>query len=334
MKISQLFQGADVSVVLILLLISSSSSFAHHSQALFDTSKVITFEGTVSRLDWKNPHIYLIVETVDESDKTILQEIEGLAITQARVDGLDRDALKAGTRVIVRANPNLRGSGKTVRGLTVATLDGKVHPFYERSGQARILEPAESLSGKWAPPLSETGKVFGVVASTWKFKEVAVSDNSKGVCEIEPVPFLTMINELRVIEVKEDTVIMRHDNSGDIGVRTVYLDQPKHPANLAPSLFGHSIGHWEDKTLVIDTVAYAPHHAGVFDRVKSGERKHTVERLTLSEDGRQLHYQFTMEDPDNLVAPVSFSMMWDHRPDLNISTEPCDPDVAERYLKY
>ena len=44
----------------------SAPAFAHHSQAMFDTSQEILIEGTVERFDWVNPHMYLIVETKGE----------------------------------------------------------------------------------------------------------------------------------------------------------------------------------------------------------------------------------------------------------------------------
>ena len=72
-------------------------ALAHHSMSMFDTSKEILIKGTVARLEWKNPHIYLIVETVGEDGKKQLIQGEGLAITQALVDGLQKDALKPGT---------------------------------------------------------------------------------------------------------------------------------------------------------------------------------------------------------------------------------------------
>lgn len=306
-------------------------ALAHHSQAAFDASQVISFEGRVHRLDWKNPHIYLIVETQGSDGQPLLQQIEGLAVTQALVDGLDREALAPGTQVIVRANPNRGGEGKTVRGLNVSTLDDRVHPFYERAAERRALEAAESLAGKWAPSLAETSRMFAQVGG-WALTDAARSGELVGACEIEPVPFLTVINELRVIELEGDRIIMRHDNSGDIGVRSIHLDRREHPADLQPSLFGHSIGRWEDGSLVIDTVGYAAHASGLFSGIPAGTGKHSVERLTLSEDRRQLLYEFTMEDPDYLEAPISFSMLWDHRPDLELSNEPCDPEISDRYL--
>ena len=37
---------------------------------------------------------------------------------------------------------------------------------------------------------------------------------------------------------------------------TIYMQEKAHPDNLYPSFNGHSIGHWEGKTLVIDTIGY------------------------------------------------------------------------------
>jgi hypothetical protein len=308
-------------------------AFAHHSQAAFDQSREVTIEGTVHRLDWKNPHIYLIVETRDKDGGTRLQQVEGLAVTQSEVAGLNRAALKVGTHVLVRVNPNRNAEGRTVRGLdVVTTADGKVHPFYRQAAAPPPLQPARSLAGRWAPSLAETGKVFGATRSAWKFTAASIPGNGAGACEIEPIPFLTAINELRVIEMRANRVLFRFDNSGDKAVREVYLDQKQHPAGIKPSLFGHSIGHWEGETLVIDTVGYKPHPSGLFSHIPAGARKHTVERLTLMPDHRQLRYELTMEDPDFLAAPATLNMLWDHRPDLGFAKVPCDKEVSDRYL--
>ncbi len=312
---------------------AAAPAFAHHSQAAFDPSREITIEGTVKRLDWKNPHIYLIVETADEKGGRRLQQVEGLAVTQALVDGLDRKALPAGTHVLVRANPNRHGADRTVRGLdVVTTADGKVHPMYRRNGAALQLKPATGIAGRWAPSLAEAGKVFGVVRGEWQLTPAARAGHLPGACDIEPIPFLAAINELRTIEVSATRVKFRFDNSGDRAVREVHLDQKQHPANLRPSLFGHSIGHWDGDTLVIDTVGYQPHGSGLFSGIPAGAGKHTVERLTLAPDRLHLRYQLTMEDPQYLAAPATLDMLWDHRPDLDFARVPCDKEVSDRYL--
>src|SRR5262245_60717589 len=86
-------------------------AFGHHSQSLFDTTKELVLEGTVERFDWVNPHMYIVIATKGPDGQPALVEGEGVGITQALVDGLDRNALPPGTPVVMRANPNRGGWG-------------------------------------------------------------------------------------------------------------------------------------------------------------------------------------------------------------------------------
>jgi len=310
-------------------------AFAHHSQAMFDQSQEILIEGTVARFDWKNPHMYLIVETIGPDGKPALIEGEGLAITQALVDGLRREALQPGTPVVMRANPNRGGWGKQVRILDVTTEDGEIHPFYAANTRNRTLTPAESLEGKWAPSRAALGAGFGAMARwplTAEARAAQAEMAADGLCFVEPVPFLAVLDEMRTIELGEDVVVLHFDNSGDHVVRTVYMNA-EHPADVEPSLHGHSVGWWEGDTLVIDTIGYEPNPSGLGGNVPSSAAKHTVERLTLTDDRLRVRYEITVEDPVYLERPATLTQQWDHRPDLDFSppSEACDDEVAARY---
>jgi hypothetical protein len=308
---------------------------AHHSISMFDTSQEILIEGTVARFDWVNPHMYLIVETTGPDGKPALIEGEGLGITQALVDGLDRDALKPGTPVVVRANPNRGGWGKQVRIQDVTTQDGVIHPFYAANRRTRTLTPAESIEGHWAPARAALGAAFGAMARwpvTPAGREAQAGLAVDGLCFTEPTPVLSILDELRTVEIGDDVVVLRFDNTGDQVERIVHMGA-EHPANVQPSLHGHSVGRWEGETLVIDTIGFEPNGSGVALNVPGSARKHTVERLTLTEDRLRLRYEVTVEDPVYLSAPATLTQQWDHRPDLEFSqnTGACDPEVANRY---
>jgi hypothetical protein len=310
-------------------------AFAHHSQAMFDTSKEILIEGKVARFDWVNPHMYLIVETNGPDGQPALVEGEGLGITQALVDGLDREALKPGTPIVMRANPNRGGWGKQVRILDVTTQDGEIHPFYAANTRTRTLTPAESLEAHWAPARAALGGAFGAMAR-WPVNQEGRAAQAQliadGLCYVEPVPFLAVLDELRTIDIGDDEVVMRFDNTGDHVTRTIHMGA-EHPADVRPSLHGHSIGRWEGETLVIDTIGYEPNPSGLGGNVPSSTRKHTVERLSLTADRTRLRYEITVEDPAYLTGPGTLTQQWDHRPDLEFSqnTGGCDPEVARRY---
>jgi hypothetical protein len=308
---------------------------AHHSQSMFDTSQEIVVEGTVSRFDWVNPHMYILVSTTGPDGRPAVVEGEGVGITQALVDGLNRDALKPGTRVVMRANPNRGGWGKQVRVLDVTTEDGEIHPFYAANTRTRVLTPAESLEGHWAPSRAGFGAAMGAMAR-WpvtpegRAAQAALADD--GICNPDSPPVLSVFDELRTIELGDDQIVMRFDNTGDRSERVVHMTAA-HPANLQPSLQGHSIGRWEGETLVIDTIGFEADSSGLGLNVPAGPRKHMVERLTLTEDRTRLRYEVTVEDPDFLTGPATLTQQWDHRPDLDFSqnTGACDPEVARRY---
>jgi hypothetical protein len=308
---------------------------AHHSQAMFDTSSEILVEGVVSRFDWVNPHMYLQVETTGPDGEPALVEGEGLAITQALVDGLDRDALQPGTPVVMRANPNRGGWGKQVRILDVTTEDGEIHPFYAANSRDRRLTPAESLAGHWAPSRAAVGAGFGAMARfpiTEQGRAAQQDMAADGLCFVEPVPFLAVLDELRAIELGEDEIVMHFENSGDHVLRTIHMNR-EHPADVQPSRHGHSVGVWEGDTLVIDTIAYEPNAMGVGSNVPSSPGKHTVERLALTPERTRIRYEITVEDPVYLREPATLSQQWDHRPDLEFSppAESCDDNVAARF---
>jgi Family of unknown function (DUF6152) len=310
-------------------------AIAHHSQAMFDQSQEILLQGTVARFDWVNPHMYLYIDTVGPDGEHAVIAGEGLAITQALVDGLDRDALKPGTPIVMRANPNRGGWGKQVRILDVTTEDGEIHPFYTASTRDRTLTPAESIEGHWAPSRAALGAGFGAMARfpiTPEGRAIQAEALADGLCFVEPVPFLAVLDELRAIEIGEDEVVMHFENSGDNVYRTVYMNA-EHPADVQPSRHGHSVGWWEGDTLVVDTIGYEPNPSGLGGNVPSSPGKHTVERLALTDDHLRLRYQITVEDPVYLTEPATLTQQWDHRPDLEFSppSQACDDDVAARY---
>jgi hypothetical protein len=170
----------------------AAPAFAHHSQAMFDTTTELVYRGKVTRFDWVNPHMYLIVNTTGPDGKPAQVEGEGLGITQALVDGLRKEDLQPGTPVVMRANPNRGGWGKQVRILDVTTQDGEIHPFYEANKRTRTLTPAESLAGHWAPNRAALGAAFGAMARfpvTPEGRAAQAKLVADGLCYVEPIPF-------------------------------------------------------------------------------------------------------------------------------------------------
>jgi hypothetical protein len=83
----------------------------------------------------------------------------------------------------------------------------------------------------------------------------------------------------------------------------------KHPNRLTPSYAGHSIGHWEGNTLVVDTVGFA---AGVLSPpTLNSEQMRIVERFTFDPQKSSLRRDYSVTDPVYLAAPYeSYDIMY------------------------
>jgi Family of unknown function (DUF6152) len=108
--------------------------------------------------------------------------------------------------------------------------------------------------------------------------------------------------------------------------RRIHLGLTKHPDPLTPSYAGHSIGHWEGNTLVVDTVGFA---AGVLSPpTRSSEQMHIVERFTFDPQKTTLRRDYSVTDPKYLAAPYeSYDIM--SLSDVPFQKQPCKDMTPE-----
>jgi hypothetical protein len=83
----------------------------------------------------------------------------------------------------------------------------------------------------------------------------------------------------------------------------------------------------------VETAHYLPHPEGNGRGIPSGLSKHTIERLTLNDDGNRLNIVFTQTDSEYLSEPVTQSMTFQRTQEALIDFEECDPEVARRYTQ-
>lgn len=117
------------------------------------------------------------------------------------------------------------------------------------------------------------------------------------------------------------------ETEGSNQPRTVYLNQTQQPDDIYPSFNGHSIGHWEGRTLVVDTIGFNGRGA-LLGPVPKSEKTHLIERFTWSADGRVMSDQITVEDPVTLVKPWTTTLVFDRKPDTEERFEVwCEVDL-------
>jgi hypothetical protein len=95
----------------------------------------------------------------------------------------------------------------------------------------------------------------------------------------------------------------------DQQVRHIYMDVP-HSANPKPSWYGESVGHWEGDTLVVDTIGQNTKTFIDNYRTPHSDKLHVVERFHLTEGGKGLQADVTIEDPVALKQPLKVIHRW------------------------
>jgi uncharacterized protein DUF6152 len=91
------------------LSVGGRDASAHHSFALFDSSKSITLEGRVKQFDWTNPHSWIRLEVSAGNNQSEEWVIELPAAALLAREGWNKSYVKPGERILVRINPLKNG---------------------------------------------------------------------------------------------------------------------------------------------------------------------------------------------------------------------------------
>lgn len=321
------------------LSIVAVPAMAHHSPAAFDLTQDVYLEGIVTEASWRNPHVYLELQTVDTDGRVKLQQIEAGPASALVAMGFSADTIRKGERLKVQAKPNRGGPGRVVLGWQLTKADGTVIPLHVRAQTAGVgsTSQAAGLAGVWVPQATGFSSL-AVAARDWPLTdkaraEVAATREARAAQRAACVPYgppaLMAVPSALTVDVGTSEVTFTIDAMNVR--RVVHLDQQNHPAALEPTVLGHSIGHWEGGTLVVDTAGFSAQPEGYAFDLPSSAAKRIVERFALSADRKHIEYEATVEDAEYLTAPVTHRSQWDYRPELKPSNLPCDPEAAGRF---
>jgi len=98
--------------------------FHHSFAAEFDSSKPVELKGTVTRLDWVNPHAWIYLDVKDEKGNVTSWGCELGSPNLLMRNGWSRDSLKAGDVVVVNGSRAKDGSN-IANARTVRLADGR-----------------------------------------------------------------------------------------------------------------------------------------------------------------------------------------------------------------
>lgn len=97
----------------------------HHSFAAeFDANKPVTLKGTVTKLEWTNPHIWVYLDVKDDQGNLQPWQCEGGAPNTLTRNGWSRDSLKSGDQIVIDGALARDGS-KTCNARLVKLPDGR-----------------------------------------------------------------------------------------------------------------------------------------------------------------------------------------------------------------
>lgn len=336
-------------VALAAVVLAPATAHAHHSQeAIYDQSQRGFVQGVVSRVIWANPHVYFFVEQTTEDGETTLWEMETHNPGRMQRQGWTSETLKPGDRA---GFGGFRTRDPNKPGLFVMRIMQDGEPLYSGGDISRAnaaffddLLEASGLAGTWEVrgnliaglPSNSSDYVRDHLKLTEAGTEAFEAFDEATMmplldCIPTPPPQFMHRPDSKRITIEEDVIRIVSDGWGG-GERIIHLDVDDHD-DAEPSALGHSIGRWDGDTLVIDSTHFADHATGNASGVPSGASKHLVERLTLSEDGSSLIYEFESDDPEFLGAPLRGTVNWIYRPDFELGPTECDLESSRLFLE-
>lgn len=342
------------------LFIFASTGNAHHGTAgQFDHSQSLEVAGVVKKIRFVNPHSYVYFDVANDDGGVDEWRCEMRAATLLKRSGWTAEMFAPGTRIKIEGVPARREPhGCYVE--TIALDDGEVIQRYEQLDTAdtgnveRLTRRADgkpNFAGNWAAPqrLPSMREVKTIAAADpaapgvsapprgprpggSRFQQSAAGVAASAGFEREDNPrfhcvatniFMdwTFDQHINRIEQDKDTITLTYGFM-DI-VRTIHLDMDSHPGDFQSSRAGHSIGHWDGDTLVVDTTGFEEGYLDTRQGVKHSNQLHVVERFSLSEDGNSLIRTYSGEDPLFLAAT------FEGRDEIGISEAEFDPYNCE-----
>ena len=322
------------------LIVLTAPAWAHHGIGRFDPTRNITVEGTLTSLDFVNPHSYVHFNAVDANGAVIKMQCEMRAATVLRRSGWSPDMFVPGVAIKIAGRPH-RDDPHYCYADTLTIGDAPTLERYQQLSAApasradrplRLASGKPNLAGDWAqeqyimarPPQGPGNLVPKSLLAAVEAGEVAIADvpnhgwfpppvtlteagqaasaalrdlpperNPRLSCQITSILFDWVFDgTINRITQSDDVITMEY---GRGLTRTVHMDLAAHPARIAPSRAGHSIGRWDGDALVVDTVGFEPGSlAGAV--AHSGELR-VVERFTLDPATLALRREYVANDP-------------------------------------
>jgi hypothetical protein len=318
--------GRHSGVVILIAMVAGLplAALAHHAFVTeFDPDTESQVEGTVTKVWWANPHIRYDVDVTLE-DGTIEHwslHPPGNLPTYRR-ENWTADTLKAGDHVMATGNLGRDGAkklyatciyldsgrklGRCVNALTTSEVTADPNAVYTYTPREFPVD----ITGFWdnrylfhttvddlePKPMPMTDEAAEIYAGRHYGDDYALRCLPVGLPRIFGSPYPVQILNAGTHYV----MVFLQDNTP----RWVYMDGREAPPDQPLSSMGFSTGHWEGRTLVIETTHLTP---GWLDGsgypMTGGDGTRIVERWVVADDGLSITRTMTIHD-DYYTKPL------------------------------
>jgi hypothetical protein len=110
------------------LWVAAGAAWAHHNMsALFDFNNRVSLNGTLTKIDWRNPHIYLTVDVKGDKEAMETWQVEGPSPSFFRIRDISKMDFENASGKMVKFEASRARDGSRTGLLRVMTLpDGKL----------------------------------------------------------------------------------------------------------------------------------------------------------------------------------------------------------------
>jgi hypothetical protein len=304
-----------------------------------------TIAGTITDPDGR-PAPGIAVQAVNVATKAVYRATSS-AVGEYSIAQLPAGTyqLSAQTRAAAALRPFVRdglqiGPGQTVKldirleeGVALNTLGDGRDFFAARAASARTVPPTGAaprmqdgkpdLSGYWAGgSSSDTG--------TPEFEDWVVTLSRKRLADdLKDMPSARCL-PVGIVQQLGNGTPQRFVQSPGLLVtfpemqlpRQIFLDGRSHPSDPNPTWLGHSVGRWEQDTLVVDSIGFNDKTWLDLNGHPHTEMMHLVERYRRPDLGH-LELELTVEDPGALKKPWIMNRIYDLNPNDDIMENVC-----------
>jgi hypothetical protein len=219
------------------------------------------------------------------------------------------------------------GAAKAQSATSPPTLSGVWSAKAPVGVKIDVLIAYYSTFGKGEPPMTPWAEAqYKAAKPSFGPKSVTISETNDPVYQCFP-PGLPRVYlhpfPMQIVEIPGQVIMLfEYDHA----VRHIYTDGRGHPNDLDPTWMGHSIGHWEGETLVVDTAGF--NDKTWLDRVghRHSDQLHVTERFRRVEQN-SLQIDLTLEDPKAYTKPITSTLFFQLKPKWDIMEQVCMDNV-------